>query len=323
MQKRLFIILALLIFFLIIGLFFARHDIVASYKSIFQKQYTVKDISSETQENQGQKQDTDAEVKIHFLDIGQGDATFIDFPDGTQILVDCALDARILEALGRVMSPFDRTIDYLFVTHPDQDHYGGCVDVLQRFDVKHIVYSGYDKEQSPYYEVFQDFIKKEGSLYTVIQKEDTWNIANSSIHFLFPDAPIQTHELFKNIHKNFPTNNTSLVFVLSYGDEDVLFTGDAEFELEEYLMKKYGKVLDVEALKVGHHGSSGSSSDTFLQQLSPEFAFISAGKNNKYGHPTLRTLKRLERARTKVWRTDQFGDILLYINKKSLYVENF
>ena len=107
-------------------------------------------------------------LRITFLDIGQGDATFIEFPNGEQMLVDCAEDGKILEALGRVMPYYDRDIDYLMITHPDFDHYGGCTDVLNRFEVKNIVYNGFKKE---YDDLGFEFILIKKSLIRYLQRK--------------------------------------------------------------------------------------------------------------------------------------------------------
>jgi competence protein ComEC len=260
-------------------------------------------------------QDT-GRLEIVFLDIGQGDATFITFPDGSTMLVDCAKDARVMEALGRVMRFYERTIDYLLITHPDLDHYGGCIDVMDRFDVGHVVYNGFQKNGDSFWKEFMQAIEREteaGAEYIKIDGEQVWNIASTTLHFLYPDAPVS--EIDRD------SNNSSIIFKLSFGEQDVLLTGDAEDEVEQYLVETYGDVLDVEVLKAGHHGSGSSSIQAFVDEASPDIAVISAGKDNQYGHPSLRVLRRLERADADIWRTDLFGDILIYIEKDTIYVE--
>ncbi len=255
-------------------------------------------------------------TKITFLDIGQGDATFIEFSNKQQILIDCAKDSRILEALGRAMPFYDRNIDFLVITHPDLDHYGGCIDVLQRFQINTIVYTDASKDNQ-FFDAFTQEIKNErqhGAIYTTIDKEQIWNIASTTIHFLFPNAPLETTKM--------EGNNTSIIIKLTQGDQDILLTGDAEKELESYLIKMYGTLLDVEVLKVGHHGSDTSSIQPFLEATSPDFAIISAGSENKYGHPTPRVLKRLQNMGAQIWRTDTQGDIIATINEQSINVKN-
>lgn len=251
-------------------------------------------------------------LKVSFLDVGQGDAEFIEWPDGEQMLVDCSKDATILSALGRVMKYYDKEIDYLVVTHPDSDHYGGCIDVLKRFEVKNIVYTGLQKTDKSW-QYFQDMINQENAKYIEIAVQDIWQIDGANLNFLYPDK-----KLDNNIKD---TNNSSLVFKLSYGENDILFVGDAEEELENYLISKYGNILDSEVLKVGHHGSGSSSGQNFIDAVSPDYSIISVGKWNSYGHPSRRTLKRLERSESQVYRTDELGDIVLKMDKNSIMLE--
>ena len=260
-----------------------------------------------------QDQEAQDVLTVSFLDIGQGDATFIVFPNGEQMLVDCAIDARILEALGRVMPFYDRDIDYLLVTHPDKDHYGGCPDVLDRFEIGHIIYNGYEKKDSTEWQAFWHFVQSEQAVHTDINKNQTMSIASTTITFLYPDHDLRVSPYvpLEEKKKEPNANNGSIVFLLSYGDIDMLFTGDAEKEVEQYLVDTYGSELDVEVLKVGHHGSNTSSIDPFVAEVTPEHAVISSGKENKYGHPSPRVLKRLERAHSTIWRTDIQGDIIL------------
>ncbi len=264
----------------------------------------------------------DNPVRVVFLDIGQGDATFFEWPDKTQMLVDCAKDARILEALGRVMPFHDRTIDYLIVTHPDLDHYGGCIDVLKRFDVQHIIFDGYKKEHSAMLESFLDATSAEKAEYVVIDRPQVWNIGSTTIHFLYPDHRIETDPNIPGAKKNTGSNNASIVFTVSYGDMDLLMTGDAESELESYLLQIYGDELDVEVLKAGHHGSSGATSQSWVDTVTPDVTIFSAGKGNSYGHPSLRIIRRVERAGSAVWRTDEDGDISMRLYKDRFLIDN-
>lgn len=244
-------------------------------------------------------------VRASFLSIGQGDAAYIEFPNGADALVDCGKDRRVLSRLGRRMRFFDRTIDYLIITHPDLDHYGGCVDVLKRFTVKQIITNGGRKEYDDFWMTFWDAVEKERAVYAEIDKESIWEIGSTTLHFLYPDRPVS------EIKGDVETNNKSIVFLLAHGNRTMLFTADAEKELEEYLVQKYGNLLDSDILKVAHHGSPSSSEKPLLDVVTPKHAVISVGKENRYGHPSLRVIRRLERAGARVWRTDTSGDILV------------
>ena len=267
----------------------------------------------------------DPTLDITFLDIGQGDATFVKFPDGQQMLIDCAIDARIIEALGRVMPFYDRDIEYLVITHPDLDHYGGCIDVINRFNVSTIVYNGMEK---PYDELWQEFNAKleahqaDGKPFTLVEEQFVWTIASTTVNFLYPDHSIVDDAKVPHVEKEPNANDTSIVMKLTYGDQDVLLTGDGEEDLEEYLVATYGDQLDVEILKAGHHGSHSSSIEEFVSSTSPEVAITSSGRNNRFGHPSRRVLKKFERASTTVWRTDQSGDILVTITTSSYHVSS-
>lgn len=252
-------------------------------------------------------------VMIHFLDIGQGDASYIEFPNGEDMLVDCSADARILAALGRAMKRNDRVIDYLVVTHPHADHYGGCIDVMKQFTIRHVVYSGYLRPKDPTWQAFWQTAQTSGAEYDEITHEDRWQIGSTTIHWLYPDHPVAADTIHETAGEGHAVNDTSLVFIMTYGKMDALFTGDMEAPLESHLIDEYDKQLDVEILKVGHHGSPGSSSQPFLSAVTPQQTSISVGKNNKYGHPSRRVLKRLERLHSRIWRTDQEGDITMLV----------
>lgn len=260
------------------------------------------------------KKDVIANMNITFLDVGQGDATFIELPTGEQILIDCAIDARIIEALSRVMPFYDRSIDMLLITHPDLDHYGGCIDVLQRFDVDRVVYTGLKKDQS-FFRSFEQAIHKvieRGARYMKIEHRQVWEFDDVSVEVLFPDTSIEEID--------FESNDTSIILLIRYGDASVLLMGDAELPLETYLVDMYGDMLDVDVLKAGHHGSDTSSIQRFVDTVTPDEVIVSAGAENTFGHPSKRVLKRFERAQARVWRTDTQGDIILKLTTSSIHV---
>ena len=271
--------------------------------------------NTESVEDSGSSEDV---LRVSYLDVGQGDATFITFPNGQQMLVDCAVDGRILEALGREMDFYDKFIDYLVITHPDKDHYGGCIDVLRRFDVGHIVHSGVGKK-SDFFDVFERVVESEQAMYHKLVGEHVWHIASTTIHFLYPDRDLVKDYRVPGSKKDTGFNNTSLVFRLSYAGISFLFTGDGEIELEQYILEKYGAFLDVDILKAGHHGGADSSSSKFLDVVSPLHTIFSAGKGNHYGHPSPRIIRRVERLGSAIWRTDRQGDILVYILSPEKY----
>lgn len=265
----------------------------------------------------------DSNLKIAFMDIGQGDATLIRFPNGEKMLVDCGQDATILAALGRNLRWNDRVIDYLVASHPDADHYGGCVDVLTRYQVRHIYFNGFEKESSQLLQQFHATVAAEiqtdGADFTLVSTTQKLVIASTTVQFLYPD-----HDITRDPHvpgvKKIDSNNTSIVLKISYGDSDVLVTGDMEIPLENYLVNTRAALLASEILKVGHHGSRSSSGETFLEAVAPQHAVISSGKNNRYGHPHRNVLYRMQRLGVKIWRTDEKSDILATLTTSTVTV---
>lgn len=277
-------------------------------------------VRTEQPEVAGEVATSTSSLEINFLDIGQGDATFITFSDGEQMLVDCAIDARILEALGRSMPFYDRTIDYLVVTHPDQDHYGGCIDVMDRYDIGMIVYTGFEKEETLFYHAFMDAIAADDAEYYQLTEPEIWQIGSTTISFLYPVTNLSEDPNIPESEKETGANNSSIVMYIDHGDTEILMTGDAEEEAEEFLLREYGTDLDIDILKAGHHGSNSSSIQPFVDVTTPAHVIFSAGIDNKYGHPTPRVLKRFERAGSQIWRTDTMGDVRVTVEEDRVMI---
>lgn len=218
-------------------------------------------------------------VEVHFLDVGQGDATFIQSPSGTQVLIDGGADSGVLREIAKILGFFDRTIDVVVATHPDQDHIGGLVDVLYRYEVAHIVVTE-NVSATPVAEAFYTAVEKEGATLHVARSGQIYDLGygsagSTTLSILFPDRDVSGLE----------SNASSIVAKLSYGDFDVLLTGDSPKSIETYLVARDGGALESEVLKAGHHGSDTSSSELFLKTVDPLIGVFSAGRDNRYGHP--------------------------------------
>ncbi len=253
--------------------------------------------------------------KVTFFDIGQGDAALIQFNNGQKMLVDCGPDKKILAKLGQALPFYDRTIDFVLATHPDLDHYGGCVDVLKNYTVKEIITNGRKKENDPYWQEWDKTIEDEpGATIKVMSEPEVWTVGSSTLQFISPDPSLPLEVAAAD------SNNYSIVFKLQNANESFLFTGDMEMPLENALINKYCPntstppcpALQSDILKVGHHGSDTGSGELFLNLVHPQIATISVGKNNHYGHPSLRVIRKLERVGAQIIRTDQVGDIVQY-----------
>ncbi len=236
------------------------------------------------------------------LDIGQGDALFIESPTGTQVLVDGGPPKKILNQLSRVMSPFDRNIDAFIITNPDADHIAGFLDVLKIYNVSKVFEPG-TLTDSKVYQNLRDEIKKKNISNILAKKGMKLDIGGGVIiDILFPDRNVSA----------WTTNDGSIVARLSYGNTSVMLTGDATNKTEEIILAENSKMqLHSDILKVGHHGSRTSTSPEFIKAVSPTYAFISDGKDNKYGHPHQDTLDTLAQFGVKILRTDLLGAIIM------------
>ncbi|MBI2474841.1 MBL fold metallo-hydrolase [Candidatus Uhrbacteria bacterium] len=248
------------------------------------------------------------DLKVWFFDIGQGDATFIETPNGQQILVDGGPDNSILQKLSSVMWPWDKTIDAIFVTHPDADHITGLISVLDRYNVKAIYETGV-RGSTPMIIGLEKAMDEERASRIITTQGKSFEFDGARMDILWPTLDA--------IAKEKERNNTSIVIRMSYGDSSFLLTGDAQTEVEDDYAKLVG---DIDVLKVGHHGSKTSTSVLLLKTIKPEFAIISDGVDNKYGHPHPIVLERLKDIGAMIFRTDKDGDVLAKSDGVSLQV---
>lgn len=245
----------------------------------------------------------DKNLEVIFLDIGQGDSILINTPQGKNILIDGGPDNTVIQKLGKYLPFYDKDIDIMILTHPHDDHVTGLIEVLRRYKVKEIYYTGV-VHTSPSYLHWLEEIKKEGVILNLVSHPFDLDLEeNLTFKFLFPTESF----LDKRVDN---LNNTSIINQLIYKNKTFLFTGDAEIELEEELINGNFD-LESDVLKVCHHGSKTSSSREFLEAVQPKIAIISVGENNKFNHPSYRTIKNLEKSGAAIYRTDRDGDIII------------
>ena len=232
-------------------------------------------------------------LKFYMLDVGQGDAIFIETPSGNQILFDGGQDRKILEELGKVMPFYDRSIDLVILTHPHLDHAGGLLEVLKNYEVGELMDGGDSYNLAEYGEL-KKLMEEKKIKYEVARRGLKISLDKGiSLLVLAPDKLIKSD----NPHDN------NVVSRLSYGRIDFLLMGDGE-KGEELKLVQADDNLESEVLKVGHHGSKTSSNPLFLEEVNPEYALISVGAKNRYGHPAQITLDNLLAAGAKILRTD-------------------
>lgn len=243
----------------------------------------------------------DYKLHVNFYDVGQGDSIFIETYQGNQILIDGGPDLSVLQKLGRDLPFYDRTIDLIILTHPHADHTVGLIEVLKRYKVKHVMLTrvNYDTQT---YKRFLDLLE---------EKKIQTTIALAGQKVFLDDSTILRilHPFFDLSGQNFKEmNETSIVSRLSFGATDFLLTGDASKKNERDIIAQ-GYSVEAEILKVGHQGSRTSSGISFLNMVDPEYAVISVGADNRYGHPHQEVLTNFQNADIPVFRTDEKGDI--------------
>jgi len=239
-------------------------------------------------------------LKVSFLDVGQGDAIFIETPTGNQLLIDGGPDKNILNALSRVMPFYDKSIDMIITTHPDQDHIGGIPEVLKNYNVLEYIDSGATSSTGTFLELQKEIEDKKIKTEIARVGEIIDLGGETYLKILYPEDELKSKD----------TNDNSIIAKLFYGDSTFLFTGDAPTDVEQYLAMTHGEELDSDVLKVAHHGSRNSLSPEFLSAVSPEYSIISAGENNSFGHPHKEIVDFLNTIGTKILGTYEFGDVI-------------
>lgn len=235
------------------------------------------------------------ELKVHFLDVGQGDSILIQSPNGKNMLVDGGTKAQGEKVVSFLKSKGVKRLDYVVATHPDADHIGGLITVLNAFPVSNFIDSGHVHTSQTYYDLLT-LIDKKNIKFTVPKELDKLTLdPNMIIRVLHVDGDATD------------SNDASIVLKATYNKVSFLLMGDADTAIEDKIRAKY----DVKAtvLKNGHHGSDTSSSAAFISNVNPKVAVLSYGKNNSYGHPHLAVESRLNKVGAKTYKTPLDCDI--------------
>lgn len=235
------------------------------------------------------------DLKVHFLDVGQGDSIFIELPTNETILIDASVKDASDKIINYLKEENVSKIDYVFATHPHSDHIGGMSAVINAFDIGQIYMPKAVTTTKTY----------ENLLLTIKNKNLKIKTAKATNTIIDTDD-LKLVVLAPNQDSYESLNNYSIVLKLTYKEKSFLFMGDAETLSE----KEITGDVQADVLKVGHHGSRTSTSQAFLNKVNPSYAVISVGLNNDYKHPHQEVLDRLEKKNIKIYRTDQNGDII-------------
>ncbi len=249
----------------------------------------------------------DTTLEVDFLDIGQGDSVLIS-QGSKQILIDGGPNGqRVLEKLGQYIPFWDRSIEVVIATHPDQDHIDGLIDVMKTYAVGEVIDNSYDADSQVYKKYLETI---EDRKIHRLKGEAGINIK------LNDDAEVKIISPSSGPEKNPKDSNSgSIVAKLVFRANSFLFMGDLPDEEEKKLISE-NIDLSSRVLKVSHHGSKYASTDGFLEKVRPIEAVISVGKNNRYGHPSEETLGRLVARKIKILRTDEMGDVIYECENK-------
>lgn len=243
---------------------------------------------------------------VEYIDVGQGDCALIQC-DGHYMMIDGGPSKASSVVYTILKNKGINNIDLIVATHPDEDHIGGLSGALNYAKAGKIL-SPVATHDTKTFQSLLKYINKQGKSITVPKVGDEETVGSAKVKVIGP------------VYDSADTNNKSIVVKITYGKNSFIFMGDAEKQEESDILRKYGK-LDCDVLKVGHHGSSSSTTKSLLKSTMPDYAVISVGKGNKYGHPTEQTLNRLTQENVQIFRTDLQGDITFYSDGKNITVE--
>ncbi len=240
-------------------------------------------------------------LKVVFLDVGQGDAIFVETPSGKQVLIDAGPDESVLYALEQQMPYLDKSLDLIMATHSDKDHIGGLPYVLKSYKAEYFYDPSLKNKKS----------RSAESLLNLLARDKNKNVKELSLKrgdvLDFQDG-VKIIVYWPSARYPFSNSNSdSLAIKILYGNNSFFLDGDLPSYLEDILAMKDKRKLKSSVLKFAHHGSASSSSLLFLKTLSPEYAVVSAGKDNNYGHPSKAVLERAKDENIQVFDTRKNG----------------
>ena len=246
-------------------------------------------------------------LELYFLEVGQGDGSLAIFPGGVKILIDGGpINGLAQKNLENILSINDRYIDLIAVSHPQLDHFGGLIEIIKNYRVGAIVTGDLESENANWRE-FKNEIRKENIQRIILTGGDKIKYQDSQIDILLPSKKFMAKDV----------NDQSLAMLLNGGGIKAFFAGDLGGEMERQLAKFFD--IDVDILKVSHHGSKFSSDPEFLKKASPLVSVFEFGKNS-YGHPTKEVLEKLEQVGSQIFRTDLNGLIKIIAENGKLKV---
>lgn len=248
-------------------------------------------------------------LTVSFLDVGQGDAIYIEGPTGIDVLIDGGRGRAVLRTLPKEMGFFDRSLDMVVATHPDADHIEGLVDVFKRYRVLRYMEPGVESDTGVTHALLEAVGKEKDVERTLARRGQRILLgAGAYVDVLYPDREVTHSE----------TNDASVVLHVVYGETEFFLSGDAPASVEKYVVYLEGERLESDVLKAGHHGSHTSTSDELLAVAKPKMVVISAGKDNSYGHPHKEVVEKIQNTGATMFETSKEGTITLVSDGKTV-----
>ena len=304
-QKRLlYKLLSIVIFFAVV--IFGGYQITTNpdmLDDIKSNNYNQNEVEN-TQSDNLINLDTSENIKIHYIDVGQGDSILIQCGEHN-MLIDAGTNSSEEDLISYLDSLNIQKFDYLVGTHTHEDHIGGMDKIVKKYDFDSILFPK-TTANTRTCKNFGTEGKKKNKKLTAPDTTKTYTLGDATFEILSP---------LKDEYED--QNNYSIVIKLKYKDTSFLFTGDAEKLVEEDILDT-NKDISADVIKIGHHGSSTSTSEEFLKKVNPKYAVISLGKDNSYGHPHKETIELLENYNIKTYRTDELGTIICTSDGKNI-----
>lgn len=262
----------------------------------------------------------DADLEIHFIDVGQGDCSLIMW-EGAAMLIDCGEREQAETVLKYLKKQGVKKLDYIVATHPHSDHIGAMGDIISEVEVGKVIAPKVSADMTPTTKTYERFLQAlaDKALKLTAAKPNTSYTLSSSKASSEGKIPPK-FEIIAPVDDYDDLNNYSVVLRLTYGRTSYLFTGDAEAKAEKDILDS-GAEVDSDLLKMGHHGSSTSSSEEFYNEVSPNICVIQCGSGNSYGHPHKETMETIENSGAKVYRNDTDGNITVYSDGDEIFVK--
>ena len=265
-------------------------------------------VHTNTEQQQTETEDHQkGELILTMIDVGQADSFLLEFGNETA-LIDCGTNSAGEDIVQYLQQKGITQIDYVFGTHPHDDHMGGMLDVITQFEIGKIIIPNIKEEhaQTNWYKKLIKEIKDGDYQVEYVELDAIYSLGDAEIMVIGPISDPGNEK-----------NNYSTVLKVSFGDNQIIFTGDAETPVEREILQS-GQDIQAEILKVGHHGSDTSNSTEWLEAINPTYALISCGLGNKHEHPIEEVMQRFEERGIKVYRTDECGTVVVTITETDI-----